>query len=74
MIGIKNLTKQKSRDILRQKKVYEAKIAKLKKDLAILKNKGNLEIQKLLNMIDDVLNVIADEDCRVRNVTYRGLT
>lgn len=59
---------------MRQKKVYEAKIAKLKKDLAILKNKGNLEIQKLLNMIDDVLNVIADEDCRVRNVTYRGLT
>lgn len=50
---------------LEAKKVYEAKIAKLKKDLAILKNKGNLEIQKLLNMIDDVLNVIADERMKI---------
>lgn len=50
---------------LEAKKVYEAKIAKLKRDLAILKNKGNLEIQKLLNMIDDVLNVIADERMKI---------
>lgn len=50
---------------LEAKKVYEAKIAKLKRDLAILKNKGNLEIQKLLNMIDEVLNVIADERMKI---------
>lgn len=50
---------------LEAKKVYEAKIAKLKRELAILKNKGNLEIQKLLNMIDEVLNVIADERMKI---------
>lgn len=50
---------------LEAKKVYDTKIAKLKNDLSVPKNQGNLKIKKLLNMIDEILDVIVEEQMKI---------
>ena len=45
--------------------LYENKIQKLRDNLKVLKNKGNKELQDLLDLIDDVLKAISEEKMKI---------
>lgn len=50
---------------LEAKKIYEIKIVKMKSNLVELKNKGSEDIQKLLDLINEVLDSIVDEQTKI---------
>lgn len=61
----RKLREAEQRGYLEAKELYETKIAKLKSDMAILKNKGTAKIKELLNMIDEILAAIAEKQMEI---------
>jgi len=61
----KKLREAEHRGYLEAKDLYEAKIDKLKKELAELRNRGSAEIEKMTSMISEILAVIADEQMKI---------
>lgn len=53
---------------LEARKLYEEKISKMKKDLQELRENGNADIIKLLDMISDLLDAIAEEQMKIANL------
>ena len=62
---VKKLLSAELDGYLKAKKLYEEKIGKLKKELEELKRKGSAEIQKMSNMIIEILDAIADEQMKI---------
>ncbi len=61
----KKLREAEQRGYAEARKLYEKKIARLKKKLLELKNKGSKEIQKLLDMINDLFDAISEEQMKI---------
>ena len=61
----RKLHEAEQRGYIEAKELYEAKIEKLKSELSALKEKGNAEIKKLLNLIDEILGEIVDEQMKI---------
>jgi len=62
---IRKLQNAEQQGYLEAKELYEAKIEGLKKDLELLKEKGNAEIQELIDMSNDILEAIANEQMKI---------
>lgn len=61
----RKLREAERRGYLEAKELYETKIAKLKSDLAALKSKGSADVKKLLALIDEILDAIAEEQMKI---------
>lgn len=61
----KKLREAEQRGYLEAKELYESKIDKLKKELAELKSKGSADIKKMVSMIGDILDAIAEEQMKI---------
>lgn len=61
----KKLREAEQRGYLEAKELYESKIDKLKKELAELRSKGSADIKKMVSMIGEILNAIAEEQMKI---------
>lgn len=50
------------------RKLYEKKIGRLQRRLAILKDNGDTKINEMINMIERIMNEIADEQMRIADL------
>lgn len=64
----KKLMEAEQRGYIEAKELYDEKIERLKKDLYELKKKGSVDIQKLLDMISDLFDDIADEQMKIADL------
>lgn len=61
----KKLREAEQRGYLEAKELYESKIDKLKKELAELKSNGSADIKKMVSMIGEILDAIAEEQMKI---------
>lgn len=61
----KKLREAEQDGYLEARELYESKIAKLKKELAELRSKGSADIKKMVSMIDEILDAIAEEQMKI---------
>lgn len=61
----KKLKEAEQRGYVEAKKLYENKISKLKEELRRLRENGNRDIRKLILMIDEIFEAIADEQMKI---------
>lgn len=61
----KKLREAEQRGYLEAKELYESKIDKLKKELAELKSRGSADIKKMVSMIGEILDAIAEEQMKI---------
>jgi hypothetical protein len=61
----KKLKEAEQRGYLEAKELYESKIAKMRRELQELKKQGHADIKKLLDMISDILDAIAEEQMQI---------
>ena len=59
------LMEAKAKGYMEAKELYEQKINKLRKELALLKAKGDAEICELTDLISEILEAIADEQMKI---------
>ena len=62
------LTKVEQTGYLEARELYEEKISRMKKDLQELQKNGNADIKKLLDMISDLFDAIAEEQMKIANL------
>lgn len=61
----KELKEAEQRGYVEARELYENKISKLKKELRRLKKNGNKDIKKLVTMINEIFEAIADEQMKI---------
>ena len=61
----KKLKEAEQRGYAEARELYENKISKLKVELRRLKENGNRDIKKLVTMIDEIFEAIADEQMKI---------
>lgn len=61
----KKLKEAEQRGYVEAKELYENKISKLKSELKRLKDNGDKDIKKLLTMIDEIFQAIAEEQMKI---------
>lgn len=61
----KKLKEAEQRGYAEARELYENKISKLKAELRRLKENGNRDIKKLVTMINEIFEAIADEQMKI---------
>ena len=64
----KNLAKVEQTGYLEARELYEEKISKMKEEFQGLQNNSNADIKKLLDMISDLFDAIAEEQMKIANL------